>query len=42
MAHEWAATAEDVLWLRTKRGLYKDRIDIGALDAFISEQNLKN
>lgn len=36
--HEWARSAEDVLWRRTKRGLYKDQIDIAALEAFISSQ----
>lgn len=33
---EWAQTLEDVLWRRTKRGLYSRQIDLEALDAFIA------
>jgi glycerol-3-phosphate dehydrogenase len=36
MDHEWARTSDDVLWRRTKRGLHLDRIDVGALDAFMT------
>jgi glycerol-3-phosphate dehydrogenase len=35
IAHEWAQTVEDVLWRRTKRGLYQNQIDVGALEAFM-------
>lgn len=37
MANEWAMTAEDVLWRRTKRGLRLTREQAGALDAFMRE-----
>ena len=33
MENEWAMTAEDVLWRRTKRGLYMSKEQIEALDA---------
>ena len=33
---EWAMTAEDVLWRRTKRGLRGDAIDSAALEAFMA------
>jgi glycerol-3-phosphate dehydrogenase len=36
MAHEWAATAEDVLWRRTKRGLRLSREEAADLDEFIA------
>lgn len=35
MEHEWAQTAEDVLWRRTKRGLRLDREQAAALDEFM-------
>lgn len=35
IAHEWAATLEDVLWRRTKRGLHAGSINMAALDEFI-------
>ena len=35
MEHEWAATAADVLWRRTKRGLRFSREQAGALDEFM-------
>jgi glycerol-3-phosphate dehydrogenase len=35
MANEWAATLEDVLWRRTKRGLHASSINVAALDEFI-------
>ena len=34
--HEWAETADDVLWRRTKRGLKGGAINIAALDAFMT------
>jgi glycerol-3-phosphate dehydrogenase len=33
--NEWAATADDVLWRRTKRGLHAASINVAALDEFI-------
>lgn len=36
MAHEWVATAEDVLWRRTKRGLRLSREEAAGLDEFIT------
>lgn len=36
MDREWAMTAEDVLWRRTKRGLRGDAIDSAALEAFMA------
>ena len=33
--HEWAVTAEDVLWRRTKRGLHLSREQAAALDEFM-------
>ncbi len=35
MAHEWARTAEDVLWRRTKAGLRLSREQVLALDEFM-------
>jgi glycerol-3-phosphate dehydrogenase len=35
MAHEWAVTAEDVLWRRTKRGLHMNEAQRQALDDFL-------
>ncbi|MFD1198396.1 glycerol-3-phosphate dehydrogenase [Brucella gallinifaecis] len=35
MAHEWAYTAEDILWRRTKLGLRMNAIEVAALTAFI-------
>lgn len=35
MVNEWAATLEDVLWRRTKRGLHAASINVAALDEFI-------
>jgi glycerol-3-phosphate dehydrogenase len=34
-ANEWAMTAEDVLWRRTKRGLHLTSKQVDALDAFM-------
>ena len=36
MAHEWAATADDVLWRRTKRGLRLTAQEAAELDEFIA------
>ena len=35
MANEWAATGDDVLWRRTKRGLHAAAINVDALDEFM-------
>jgi glycerol-3-phosphate dehydrogenase len=35
MAHEWAATAEDVLWRRTKRGLRLTAREAAALEDYM-------
>ena len=35
MNNEWAASADDVLWRRTKRGLHAASINVAALDEFI-------
>ena len=37
MRHEFAVTAEDVLWRRTKLGLRVDAEQVAALEAFMSE-----
>ena len=36
MAHEWAVTAEDVLWRRTKRGLRFSKEQAAMLEQFMS------
>jgi glycerol-3-phosphate dehydrogenase len=36
MAHEWAVTAEDVLWRRTKAGLVTGKAEAEALEKFMS------
>ncbi len=36
MAHEWAVTAEDVLWRRTKAGLVTGKADAEALEKFMA------
>jgi glycerol-3-phosphate dehydrogenase len=35
--HEWAQTAEDVVWRRSKLGLHMTPAEIGALDAWMRE-----
>ena len=35
IAYEWAVTAEDVLWRRSKLGLYCCEAEIAALDAWM-------
>ena len=37
IANEWAVTADDVLWRRTKRGLHMDAAQTAALDAWMRE-----
>jgi glycerol-3-phosphate dehydrogenase len=37
--HEWAQTAEDVLWRRTKRGLHLSSGQVTALEEFMSSLN---
>lgn len=37
MGHEWAATADDVLWRRTKRGLKVSREEAAALDEYMTQ-----
>jgi glycerol-3-phosphate dehydrogenase len=37
MAHEWAVTAEDVLWRRTKRGLHMTEAQRQALEDFMRD-----
>ena len=36
VAHEWAMTAEDILWRRTKRGLKLDKEQAAALEEFMN------
>ncbi|WMT90825.1 glycerol-3-phosphate dehydrogenase [Pelagibacterium sp. H642] len=36
MRNEWARTVEDILWRRTKYGLHAERIDVGALEAYLA------
>lgn len=36
MRHEWAATAADVLWRRTKRGLWLTREEAAGLDEYMT------
>ncbi len=38
MAHEWARTAEDVLWRRTKQGLRADAEDVARLEAYMDSK----
>jgi glycerol-3-phosphate dehydrogenase len=37
MQHEWAQTAEDVLWRRSKAGLTAGAAEVDALTQFMSE-----
>jgi glycerol-3-phosphate dehydrogenase len=39
MAREWARTADDVLWRRTKLGLRLDPAQAEALDAYIAARS---
>jgi glycerol-3-phosphate dehydrogenase len=36
MAHEWAYTAADVLWRRSKKGLYLSKDQAAALDDYMA------
>ena len=36
--HEWAVTAEDILWRRTKQGLYATELDTEKLTRWLQEQ----
>jgi len=38
MAHEWAMTAHDILWRRSKLGLRLNRAEVQALEAFIASE----
>ena len=38
MTHEWAKTAEDVLWRRTKLGLHMTTSQIDTLEKWMNEQ----
>ena len=38
VAHEWAITAEDILWRRTKLGLHFSTGDIMRLEAFMAQE----
>ncbi|MBN9243428.1 MAG: glycerol-3-phosphate dehydrogenase [Mesorhizobium sp.] len=40
--HEWAVTAEDVLWRRTKRGLHFDQEQAAALESFMRELDTRH
>jgi glycerol-3-phosphate dehydrogenase len=35
MEHEWAHTAEDILWRRTKLGLRMNAIEVSSLETFV-------
>ncbi|SHG34328.1 glycerol-3-phosphate dehydrogenase [Kaistia soli DSM 19436] len=37
VAHEWAASADDILWRRTKLGLRFSRDEAASLDAYLAE-----
>ena len=37
MTHEWARTAEDVLWRRTKMGLRLSPDQVSALEAYMAD-----
>ncbi len=34
--NEWAVTSEDILWRRTKRGLWLDKAQVSSLDKFLA------
>ncbi len=38
--NEWAETAEDILWRRTKRGLHAPGETAAALDAWLAARNM--
>ncbi len=39
--HEWAQTAEDIVWRRTKLGLHLSQDEIAALDAWLAANEVK-
>jgi glycerol-3-phosphate dehydrogenase len=39
MAEEWARTAEDILWRRTKLGLHFTRADMAALESWLASRH---
>ncbi|WP_417514198.1 glycerol-3-phosphate dehydrogenase [Marinobacter sp.] len=38
MKNEWAMTSEDILWRRTKQGLYASEDNVKALDAYLADK----
>ena len=40
MQHEWAFTAEDVLWRRSKKGLYLGKDEAAALESFLQAERI--
>jgi len=42
MVHEWAATADDVLWRRTKRGLRLSGEEAAALDEYMTAERVNH
>jgi glycerol-3-phosphate dehydrogenase len=40
MEHEWAYTAADILWRRSKKGLYLSKEEAVALDGYIAESRV--
>ena len=36
--NEWAMTTEDILWRRTKQGLYASDSDVAALDSYLADK----
>jgi len=35
---EWAMTSEDILWRRTKQGLFASEADVQVLEQYLSQQ----
>ncbi len=42
VAREWARTAEDILWRRTKQGLYASEVQTQALEGYLSSPSAKS
>lgn len=42
VAREWACTAEDILWRRTKQGLYASKVQALALETYLSSVSAKS
>ena len=38
--HEWAISSDDILWRRTKQGLYATEDDVRELDAYLARQKI--